>query len=675
MGPRKWIVRLLALFILSALWMPGCGDKEEDKASEPWVAQVVEVTPALGTYYVGGSEGVFNLVEDNTSSLVLELLPASPDLDPGNFLVGLDGEGFIREVLTQEQTDPRDPNWVIVDTTSATIPDAFTEFDLDLGINTGQTLTPGMVSSCIPNSACINISNEVLYDDGTVRVTITSGSISVYANYWGTVRLRERLYDIHYKIIAEGSATLRFEVIGAGTFNREVTVPGTSFRIPIQIGWVPLTLKGAIKAGFTLGYSMDSTVDVTVDFQRGTVGSLYYDTSTGWTARSTDLSEGLSIPSIDFTGEVDVSADAYLKPELSVSIFDVVGIGASVEPYLQVRVDAAWTPCTSISWGKFWRGGIRADISAFAFRWLGIPDLVYPIGDWTLLQGDEQSRNISGTLFNGTPGDPVVLSGDAIDTTSAAANGFYCFTDLPRGSYCVNPPTVCGPPQTCDSIVDSDLTGIDFSCCAPGGRPCPPTGVSAAPGDAQVTITWNPSAGATSHNIYWATASGVTAGTGSQIPGVTSPYVHGGLTNGTRYYYVVTALNGTWESAESSEVNATPTGGGPPPPGGGSPPNPPTGLSADAGSYSVMVCWDPVPDATFYNIYYGTAPGVTKETGIKDYAFGDEQGGWYWHSGVSFGTTYYYVATSLDSNLRESDESAEVSITPLPGNPIPPWCR
>ena len=469
MGPRKWIMGLLALFILSALWMPGCGDKDEDNASDPWVAQVVEVTPALGTYYVGGSEGVFNLVEDNTSSLVLELLPASPDLDPGNFLVGLDDEGFIREVLTQEQTDPRDPNWIIVDTTSATIPDAFTEFDLDLGINTGQTLTPGMVSSCIPNSACINFSNEVLYDDGTIRVTIPSGTISVYANYWGALRVADQFCDLHYEIRAEGSATLRFEVTGARRLNREVTVPGTSFTILVLIGQVPVTLKGDIKAGFTLDYRMDSTVDVTVDFHRGTVGSLYYDPSTGWDVQSTDLSEGVSPPSIDFTGEVYFSADFYLKPELSVSIFNVLGIGASVEPYLQVEMEAAWipSPCNVLSWGKFWRGGIRADISAFVLPWLGIPPYVHPIGDWILVQGDEQSRVLSGTLMSGWGGDLVVLSGAAYDMVYADANGSYCFTGLPRGHYCVSAPRECFPNPRCTSIVDSDVTGFDFSCSDP----------------------------------------------------------------------------------------------------------------------------------------------------------------------------------------------------------------
>lgn len=92
-----------------------------------------------------------------------------------------------------------------------------------------------------------------------------------------------------------------------------------------------------------------------------------------------------------------------------------------------------------------------------------------------------------------------------------------------------------------------------------GGDTTPPTGVSATAGDSQVQITWTGSTGATSYNIYWSTASGVTKTTGTKITGATSPYTDTGRTNGTTYYYVVTAVNNYGESSESSQVSATPS--------------------------------------------------------------------------------------------------------------------
>lgn len=88
--------------------------------------------------------------------------------------------------------------------------------------------------------------------------------------------------------------------------------------------------------------------------------------------------------------------------------------------------------------------------------------------------------------------------------------------------------------------------------------PVAPTGVGATAGDAQVTISWSAVTDATSYNLYWSTTPGVTKATGTKISGATSPYIHSGLSNGTIYYYVVTAVNSAGESAESSIVSASP---------------------------------------------------------------------------------------------------------------------
>ena len=92
-----------------------------------------------------------------------------------------------------------------------------------------------------------------------------------------------------------------------------------------------------------------------------------------------------------------------------------------------------------------------------------------------------------------------------------------------------------------------------------------PTGVTATPGNGQVTIAWTAVADVTSYNIYWSTTPGVTTANGTKITGAASPYVQTGLINGTTYYYVVTAVGGAGESAPSSEVSAIPSAAPTPP--------------------------------------------------------------------------------------------------------------
>jgi hypothetical protein len=99
---------------------------------------------------------------------------------------------------------------------------------------------------------------------------------------------------------------------------------------------------------------------------------------------------------------------------------------------------------------------------------------------------------------------------------------------------------------------------------APLMAPASPTGVTPTSGSVQVTIGWTGVSGATSYNLYYSTIPGVTKANGTKIAGVTSPYTISPLTNGTPYYFVVTAVNAVDESAESDQVSAVPnatTGG------------------------------------------------------------------------------------------------------------------
>ncbi len=103
-------------------------------------------------------------------------------------------------------------------------------------------------------------------------------------------------------------------------------------------------------------------------------------------------------------------------------------------------------------------------------------------------------------------------------------------------------------------LIDMFILGFSYTPVTVIPSPTP-TDVTAVPGNGQVSLHWAPVAGASSYNIYWSTtASGANTTSGTKIAGVTSPYVHTGITNGTPHYYVVTAVTGSGESAESTPV-------------------------------------------------------------------------------------------------------------------------
>lgn len=87
----------------------------------------------------------------------------------------------------------------------------------------------------------------------------------------------------------------------------------------------------------------------------------------------------------------------------------------------------------------------------------------------------------------------------------------------------------------------------------------PPLNVTAVAGNGLASVSWDASEGAETYNLYWAVTPGVTKETGTKTEGITSPYLHTGLTNGTTYYYAVTAQKDGLESDLSTEVSATPS--------------------------------------------------------------------------------------------------------------------
>jgi hypothetical protein len=181
-----------------------------------------------------------------------------------------------------------------------------------------------------------------------------------------------------------------------------------------------------------------------------------------------------------------------------------------------------------------------------------------------------------------------------------------------------------------------------------GGASAPavPTGIAATAANAQVNLTWNASTGATGYYVKRSTTSGAEA----QIAAVsTTSYSDNNVNNGTKYYYVVSAYNSYGPSANSAEVNATPVA--PPPPSA------PTGLVATAGNAQVMLTWNASTGAASYNVKRSTTngSGYTQVGTPTTASFND--------SGLTNGTTYYYIVTALNS-AGESGNSNQASATP-----------
>jgi hypothetical protein len=220
---------------------------------------------------------------------------------------------------------------------------------------------------------------------------------------------------------------------------------------------------------------------------------------------------------------------------------------------------------------------------------------------------------------------------------------------------------------TISDIKNGELTNNDNDLPNPGAIPEEPDDVTAIGGDGQVTLSWKAVGNATSYNIYWSTTAEVTLTSGIKIAGATSPYVQTGLASGTKYHYIVTAVNSAGEGEASDRASATTTSAPAPAP---TVPAAPTGVQATGGTKQVTISWSAVSGATSYNLYWSATAGITKTTGEKIAGAASPAV----QNGLTDATTYYYIVTAQNV-AGEGAASAQASATTSPAAPPPtPVC-
>jgi glucose/arabinose dehydrogenase len=136
--------------------------------------------------------------------------------------------------------------------------------------------------------------------------------------------------------------------------------------------------------------------------------------------------------------------------------------------------------------------------------------------------------------------------------TSGANVAAFTNSSVPAGdySYRVRATNAAG-----DSAYSNSAAATVTAPVPPGA----PTNLVATPGNAQVGLTWSAVSGATSYTVKWSTTAGGGAGYSIAQGGLgTTSYTHTGRTNGTTYYYVVTATGAGGEGSSSTEASATP---------------------------------------------------------------------------------------------------------------------
>ena len=202
------------------------------------------------------------------------------------------------------------------------------------------------------------------------------------------------------------------------------------------------------------------------------------------------------------------------------------------------------------------------------------------------------------------------------------------------------------------------LFSPEYTISAAPAAPVVTAGNSATSG--KPMLTWDAVDGATSYRVYRATSqNGPYRLLGSVT---TTTYVNTGAKDGVTYYYMVTAVNDSGESAFSNTVsgqNKAVTS---------KPAAPVVKIGNSATSGKPMLTWNAVSGATSYKVYRATSQNGTYSL------LGSVTVTSYTNTGAKDGVTYYYKVKAINS-AGESAYSNTVSgqsktVTPKPAAPV-----
>lgn len=177
--------------------------------------------------------------------------------------------------------------------------------------------------------------------------------------------------------------------------------------------------------------------------------------------------------------------------------------------------------------------------------------------------------------------------------------------------------------------------------------PPAPANLTAKPGNGQVLLSWQASAGAASYTLYRGVNSTSLAAVAQNLK--TTNYTNSGLSNGTTYFFHVVAVNAGGSSKPSNQVSAKPL----------APLAAPATLTATAGNRQVTLAWSAVSGAASYSVYRGTA---SNGQGAAPIATGLTATGFV-NTGLTNGTAYFYKVTA-NGPQGESPRSNEAAATP-----------
>jgi len=408
------IISKLCLLTIIIITLTTCSKKGEDPPP-PEAAQCIISPKAKFIVDTDWQSKITSIDSSNYTMIVDQDLISKYSLVPGDLIVSSVGNGILRKIETITSSG----NNLQIQTSQATLVDLIQQGDIDFK----TSLTVSKIKS-------INYYYPGVQLD-TISIKSTDGTLfnwDINTEIYPQIRLQGNFqltndFIVQIQIsILEGLKKVKFGFEGNEEFNlaliagkqftidKEITlatvyfspifipIPVPPFTIPIvPVLDIKLGLNGYANANISTSLSQNFSIETGLQYikQEGWSSYMNYDKSFNYTSPQLNLNAG---------------AEAFIKPELRMLIFNILGPYINAKGYGKIEADLTQNPWWKMYYGITMAAGVKATI-------LDLVTLDFSVDD--LLNWEQQV----GQAPNGTLPTVITESVTSISENKATTGG------------------------------------------------------------------------------------------------------------------------------------------------------------------------------------------------------------------------------------------------------------
>ncbi|MGV8122563.1 MAG: TolB family protein [Candidatus Xenobiia bacterium LiM19] len=277
------------------------------------------------------------------------------NLNPGTIIIGNQNEGFLRKVKSVGENG----DYIVVNTETATLEDVFKEtenFGIEKKLSPDDVVEEHSLKGVTlkqekRGTFSLNFNKTIVESSANI---VFDGSLTIEPSVNCNMSFKSsRLDTFYFNFSTTETAELKLTIDKNVSAGEEWELAKYRFSpIVIMVGPVPvvfvpeLTIKGGINA--EVNGSMESSITQTAKFNAGAE----YKEGNWNNLNQYNNNFNYSLPTLS----AGLDAKAYIKPELSLKLYSIVGPTAGVSGYLRLHASPSENPW----WGLY--GGINGEI-------------------------------------------------------------------------------------------------------------------------------------------------------------------------------------------------------------------------------------------------------------------------------------------------------------------------